>query len=129
MSDAVAVRRQLKIKSGVVKRLSKEIGLYTKEVEQNRIKVEKFKADGAEDWDIKNGVRTYQSVSSCPLTLWQRKTRLIDESQRMVRDSQDRLGKATEELRVLVNSAERVDGLEGEEELAEARETLEAASI
>ncbi|KAI0061376.1 tubulin binding cofactor A [Artomyces pyxidatus] len=111
MSDIVALRRQLKIKSGVVKRLTKENRLYTKEVEDNRLKVEKFKADGAEDWDIKNG------------------TRLVEESQKMVKDTEVRLGTSVGELRDLVNEAEKIAELQTDEELLQAKEALEAASL
>lgn len=38
-------------------RLFKEHRSYVLEEEQQKIKVDKFVADGAEDWDIKNGVR------------------------------------------------------------------------
>ena len=37
-------------------RLFKEHKSYILEEEQQKIKVDKFVADGAEDWDIKNGV-------------------------------------------------------------------------
>jgi hypothetical protein len=38
-------------------RLGKENVLYTKEAEVQKRKLDKFIADGAEDWDINNGVR------------------------------------------------------------------------
>jgi len=57
MSDVPAIRRQLKIRSGVVKRLAKEHVSYGKEAEELQRKVDNFIADGAEEWDIKNGVR------------------------------------------------------------------------
>lgn len=82
MSDIPTARRQLKIKSGVVKRyanillwlkttllillvirLSKEHALYRKEAEQQQRKLDKFIADGAEGWDINNGVR---ELHQCP---------------------------------------------------------------
>ena len=31
--------------------------MYRKEVEQNQIRLEKLRADGAEEWDVKNAVR------------------------------------------------------------------------
>ena len=78
MSDTATVKKQLKIKTGAVSRcsvltcrcdlqctdksvasgrLGKERALYTKEEEQLRIKLDKFKEDGAEAWHIKNTVR------------------------------------------------------------------------
>ena len=78
MSEVEKTRKQLKIKAGVAKRcdaplarrrtgtseaepnaqrLMKEVGMYRKEVEQNQIRLEKLRADGAEEWDVKNAVR------------------------------------------------------------------------
>ena len=31
--------------------------MYRKEVEQNQIRLQKLRADGAEEWDVKNAVR------------------------------------------------------------------------
>ena len=31
--------------------------MYHKEVEQNQIRLEKLRVDGAEEWDVKNAVR------------------------------------------------------------------------
>ena len=45
--------RQLKIKTGVVKRLGKEKMSYKKEAEQQTAKVEKMKAEGKDEYDIK----------------------------------------------------------------------------
>jgi len=64
MSDLPAARRQLMIKSGVVKRLAKEHALYKKEAEAQQQKLDKFIADSAEAWDINNGVRPYYSTTS-----------------------------------------------------------------
>lgn len=86
MSDKTTVLRQLKIKSGVAKRyvhhrvsrrappltfiarlfarsLYKEQKSYVVEAEQQKIKLDKFVADGAENWDIKNAVSTYSMVA------------------------------------------------------------------
>lgn len=40
-------------------RLSKEHNLYTKEAEELKVKLDKFKAEKAEDWDINNTVLTW----------------------------------------------------------------------
>jgi tubulin-specific chaperone A len=34
--------------------------LYKKEIDQGVLKRDKFVADGAEEWDIKNAVRTFE---------------------------------------------------------------------
>ena len=38
--------------------------MYRKEVEQNQIRLEKLRADGAEEWDVKNAVRILSFSSS-----------------------------------------------------------------
>ncbi|KAG6879452.1 hypothetical protein C0992_002583 [Termitomyces sp. T32_za158] len=111
MSDLNDVaRRQLKIKSGVVKRLFKEHALYTKEAEEQQKKLDKFVAEGAEDWDIKNG------------------TRMMEEANKMIVDSANRLGKAAGELRDLINEGKKNPALADDEELLKAEEILEEAS-
>lgn len=54
--------RQLKIKTGVVKRLHKEESSYIQEVEDQQKVVEKLKADGADGADIRAAV--------CEITDW-----------------------------------------------------------
>ncbi|KIP11705.1 hypothetical protein PHLGIDRAFT_437851 [Phlebiopsis gigantea 11061_1 CR5-6] len=83
MSDTAAIQRQLRIKTGVAKRLFKEHRSYILEAEQQKIKLDKFVADGAEDWDIKNAKR------------------MLEESHKMVADTANRLGNAVQDLRQL----------------------------
>ncbi|KAF9469711.1 tubulin binding cofactor A-domain-containing protein [Collybia nuda] len=111
MSDIPAIRRQLKIKAGVVKRLGKECNLYKKEAGDQRRKLDKFIADGAEDWDINNG------------------TRMMEESDKMITDSANRLGKAVGELRDLIVEAKKELGLAGDQELLEAEKVLQEAGV
>lgn len=77
MSDAVTIRRQLKIKTGSVNRLekrsrlmimsqsstslSKEHKLYVEEADEQQRRLDKFVEDKADDWSIKNGVRATYS--------------------------------------------------------------------
>ncbi|KAG6846070.1 hypothetical protein H0H87_006434 [Tephrocybe sp. NHM501043] len=105
-----AARRQLKIKSGVVKRLSKEQTLYRKEAEQQQRKLDQFIAAGAEGWDINNG------------------TRMMEEANKMIVDSANRLGKAAGELRDLIIEGKKNPDLVNDEELLKAEEILEEAS-
>ncbi|TFY71835.1 hypothetical protein EVG20_g1178 [Dentipellis fragilis] len=139
--DTPALRRQLQIKAGVAKRsvcmsmpypsipthsrctihrIVKEQRIYRDEVEELRRKTDKLAAEGAEEWDIKNGVRLHQSPSpftsllfpSLPhLLLLSRvltartgrtQNRMTEESEKMVKDANVRLGKAVGELRDLV---------------------------
>jgi len=109
--DITAIKRQLKIKAGVVIRLTKEHTLYRKEAEDQQRKLDKFIADGAEDWDIKNGKR------------------MMEESNKMIQDSNTRLGKAVGDLRDLVVEAKKNTALAEAEELFKAEEELEKASV
>jgi len=111
MSDPASIRRQLKIKSGVATRLFKEHNTYRKEAEDQQRKLDKFIAEKAEDWDIKNA------------------TRMMEESNKMIKDSAERLGKAVGELRDLVVSAKKEAALANTEELLKAEEALETASV
>ena len=49
--------RQLRIKTGSVKRLHKELGMYSQELERETARVEKMKADGVDEYDVKQAVR------------------------------------------------------------------------
>ncbi|KZV69714.1 tubulin binding cofactor A [Peniophora sp. CONT] len=111
MSEVEKTRKQLRIKTGVAKRLMKEVGMYRKEVEQNQIRLEKLRADGAEDWDVKNAGL------------------LVAESEKMVTDSSDRMGRAVGELRDLVVLAKKHPELSNDEEYLKAEEALEEAAL
>ena len=53
MSEA---KRQLKIKTGSVKRLAKEVVMYKKDEETETARVNRMKADGSDASDIKHAV-------------------------------------------------------------------------
>ncbi|KAG5645346.1 hypothetical protein DXG03_006408 [Asterophora parasitica] len=108
--DLLAARRQLKIKSGVVKRLSKEHALYKTEAGQQQQKLDKFVADGAEGWDINNA------------------TRMMEEANKMIVDAANRLGKATGELKDLITASKKEPQLAEDQELLDAEKILEEAS-
>jgi len=106
MSDIdIAIRRQLRIKSGVVHRLTKENGLYREQADQLEAKKNKFIADGAEHWDISNA------------------TNMAEESRKMVQDTSTRLEKAAEELATLITSVKTKLAVD-DEELIKAEEIL-----
>lgn len=42
--------RQIKIKTGVVKRLTKEKSVYGKEVDQQKLRIEKLRAEGKDEY-------------------------------------------------------------------------------
>ncbi|KZT72923.1 tubulin binding cofactor A [Daedalea quercina L-15889] len=111
MSDTAALRRQLKIKSGSAKRLYKEHKSYQKEEEDLTRKLNKLIADNGDEWQIKNT------------------RRMLEESQRMIQDTSNRLGTATQDLREVLVAAEKVSELHSEPELVAAQETMETVSI
>ncbi|KAI9438191.1 tubulin binding cofactor A [Lactarius indigo] len=114
MSSSEATRKQLKIKSGVVKRYHKELALYNAEVVENKKKLESATAvdagGGDESWDVRN-------VKS-----------LIRESENMVRDTATRLERAAGELGDLVKLAKGNAKLEQDAELLDAETVLAAAT-
>ncbi|KAJ8597552.1 tubulin binding cofactor A [Rhizopogon salebrosus TDB-379] len=111
MSDKPAIHRQLNIKSGVAKRLLKEHILYAKEAEEQQRKVDKLIADNAETWDV-NSAR-----------------RILEESHRMIKDSDNRLGKAVQDLRELVLQVKAKPEFAEDDELVRAEDALEEASV
>ncbi|KAJ7750323.1 tubulin binding cofactor A-domain-containing protein [Mycena metata] len=110
-ADIAALRRQLKIKSGVTSRLKKEHELYQKEAVDQKIKQDKLVADGAEEWDIKNAGK------------------MLDESEKMIKDSAGRFARAYGELRDLIVSAKKEAALAQDAEFLKAEGILEEASL
>jgi len=102
MSEIPAIQKQLKIKSGTVQRYEKELSFYRKEVEDLGKKLDKFIAQNAEEWDIKNT------------------NKMIDESKKMVVDTEKKLEKATGDLKDLVQQVKDKPALAETEELKKA---------
>ncbi|KAH0539939.1 tubulin-specific chaperone A-like [Cotesia glomerata] len=94
--------RTLKIKTGVVKRLTKEKITYEKEATQQQERVEKYKKEGKDQHDIK------------------KQEEVLQESLMMVPDCQRRLVKAYEELKNILDS---------EQDLKETETYIEAEKI
>ncbi|XP_055542399.1 tubulin-specific chaperone A [Wyeomyia smithii] len=94
--------RQLTIKTGVVKRLSKEKTVYEKEVVTQQNRIDKLKAAGSDDHDIR------------------KQEEVLQESLMMVPDCQRRLAKAYEELSEM---------LKNEEELKESEQYIAAVTV
>jgi len=109
-NDVAAIRRQLKIRSGVVQRLAKENKLYGEEAKQLEAKKNKFIAEGAEHWDISNA------------------TKMMEESKKMVHDTSTRLEKAVELLVAVITSAKGETQLTDDEELIKAEEILKVST-
>ncbi|XP_016126844.1 tubulin-specific chaperone A [Sinocyclocheilus grahami] len=93
---------QIKIKTGVVKRLAKEEVLYIKEAKQQEEKIERLKAEAGDEYVIKKQLEVLQ------------------ESRMMIPDCHRRLATAHADLQQL---------LETEEELAEMEEYKEARTV
>lgn len=113
MSDAElkTFQRQLNIKSGAALRLLKDHQSYQKEEETNKKRLDKFIADGAEDWDIKNAGK------------------VLTETQNMIKHSASSLGKTTQELRDMIVAAEKNPAFAEDESLKKAKDTWEIVSI
>ena len=57
LASMADILKALRIRSGVVRRLRKELALYSSESEREQEKVEKMRADGKDAYDIKQQVK------------------------------------------------------------------------
>lgn len=94
--------RQIKIKTGVVKRLAKEKVMYEKEAKQQEEKIERMKTTGEDEYVIK------------------KQTEILQESRMMIPDCSRRLEAAYTDLTQM---------LENEKELEEAEEYKDARGM
>merc|ERR1712025_1447889 len=97
--------KKLRIQTGVVKRCGKEKLSYRKEADMQREKIEKMKAEGKEEADIKK-------MNEC-----------MQESLMMIPDCHRRLEKAVNELKPLYDELEKE--FEEEKIVLEAQQALE----
>ncbi|KAJ1209347.1 hypothetical protein NDU88_004725 [Pleurodeles waltl] len=100
--------RQIKIKTGVVKRLVKEKAMYEKEAKQQEEKVEKLKAEGGDEYVIKKQIEVLQ------------------ESRMMIPDCQRRLEAAHGDLAQLLETEKDLDEAE---DYKDARGVLESVKL
>nr|KAF6491195.1 tubulin folding cofactor A [Molossus molossus] len=100
--------RQIKIKTGVVKRLAKEKMMYEKEAKQQEEKIEKMKAEDGENYAIK------------------KQAEILQESRMMIPDCQRRLEAAYTDLLQILESEKE---LEEAEEYKEARLVLDSVKL
>ncbi|XP_008178244.1 tubulin-specific chaperone A [Acyrthosiphon pisum] len=102
--------KTLKIKTGVVKRLTKEKLMYIQETDQQQEKVEKLKKAGIDENTLK------------------KQEEVLRESQMMIPDTQRRLKAAFEELKSIVADCEELkeeqDYLNAQKFLAEAEKEM-----
>uniref|UniRef100_V5GR97 Tubulin-specific chaperone A n=1 Tax=Anoplophora glabripennis TaxID=217634 RepID=V5GR97_ANOGL len=107
--------RTIKIKTGVVKRLAKEKTVYEREAEQQKVRVEKFKKDGKDEYEIR------------------KQEEVLNESYMMVPDCQRKLLAAFEELRNILeveqDLKETEDYLAAHRALEEAKAQLPIAEL
>ncbi|KAG8865226.1 hypothetical protein FRB96_000116 [Tulasnella sp. 330] len=108
-SDLANIRRQLKIKTGVVKRQIKELDLYRQEEAENVQRVEKLKAEGADGADIRHAETVLQ------------------EAKKMVPSAKERTGNTVRDLKDLTNQVKEMPEMEGDENLMHAMEAIELA--
>ncbi|XP_051693560.1 tubulin-specific chaperone A isoform X2 [Oryctolagus cuniculus] len=100
--------RQIKIKTGVVKRLVKEKVMYEKEAKQQEEKIEKMRAEDGENYAIK------------------KQAEILQESRMMIPDCQRRLEAACTDLQQILESEK---DLEEAEEYKEARLVLDSVKL
>lgn len=100
--------RTIKIKTGVVKRLAKEKTVYEREAEQQKLRIQKFKDDGKDDYEIR------------------KQEEVLSESLMMVPDCQRRLVVAYEELNKILGSEQ---DLKDTEDYLAAVKVLEEAKL
>uniref|UniRef100_A0AC11EDM4 Tubulin folding cofactor A n=1 Tax=Ovis aries TaxID=9940 RepID=A0AC11EDM4_SHEEP len=121
--------RQIKIKTGVVKRLVKEKMMYEKEAKQQEEKIEKMKAEDGENYAIKKqrcelNAHVLPSLHVSQVVLLQ--AEILQESRMMIPDCQRRLEAAHTDLLQLLESEK---DLEEAEEYKEARLVLDSVKL
>ncbi|CCG84397.1 protein of unknown function [Taphrina deformans PYCC 5710] len=104
MSEA---KRSLKIKTGAVKRLAKDVQYSQKESESERTRLATLKANGGDEYEIRA------------------QDKVIADADQMIPDYRKRLAAAIEELEELTTSDE--PALQDSEELKSANEVLAEA--
>ncbi|XP_027462582.1 tubulin-specific chaperone A isoform X1 [Zalophus californianus] len=122
--------RQIKIKTGVVKRLVKEKMMYEKEAKQQEEKIEKMKAEDGENYAIKKQIYrnlqlVFREVTHTPHSS-SYNAEILQESRMMIPDCQRRLEAAYTDLLQLLESEK---DLEETEEYKEARLVLDSVKL
>ena len=81
---AMDLKRQVKVKTGVVKRLRKELAMYEQEKVQNEKRVDEMRANGADTYDIRQAVS--ERGSRDPLLLFSGGHALVARSSSLARE-------------------------------------------
>lgn len=100
-------KRQLKIKSGIVKRITREHDSYLKEIQREKDRLEKLRDDSAEDHIIR------------------KQEEVIQESIQMIPNTKKRLQDALEELNNFMKDNDTQQELISSEEWTEANIIIE----
>merc|ERR1739848_165466 len=100
------LKRQVKVKTGVVKRLRKELAMYQEEKVQNDKRVEDMRASGADTYDVRQAER------------------VADESAMMIPDCKVRFVAAFLDLQSLADAEKENTEINGTEEYKLALEVL-----
>jgi tubulin-specific chaperone A len=100
--------RTIKIKSGVVKRLAKEKVVYEREVEVQKVRIEKLKAQGKDEYELK------------------KQDEVLKECLMMVPDCQRRLSVAYDDLKNILDTEK---DLENSADYITAQKILDEAKL
>eukprot|EP00794_Sanderia_malayensis_P009888 gene9888-10898_t len=100
--------RQIKIKTGIIKRIAKERSMYEKEVKDHEIKAEKMKEEGKDEYDIRKQIE------------------ILNESKQMIPDCTKRLKNAYSELTQIL---EKEQDLAETEDYKVAKDLLQEVSV
>ncbi|KAJ3369366.1 hypothetical protein AMAG_14590 [Allomyces macrogynus ATCC 38327] len=101
--------RDLKIKTGVVKRVHKETFMYQKEAEQQQARIQKLIDSGADEHDVR------------------KQKEVLQETLVMIPDTQRRLAAAFHELEGAVDALSKFPDVQGTPELEAAQAILAEA--
>ncbi|CAO1637238.1 unnamed protein product [Jaminaea pallidilutea] len=98
MSDVSSIKRQLTIKSGVVKRLTKEEQTYVKEAEEQRQRVQRMEAEvpSADEWQLKQQHKVLQDCMQMIPDCRKRLEAAVDDLQDYVEGLDASLAETTE---------------------------------
>ncbi|KAF8335053.1 tubulin binding cofactor A-domain-containing protein [Cantharellus anzutake] len=112
MSLAATLKQGLKIKTGSLKRLSKEHKSYAQEVIDHKAKLDKSIKENGEEWDIKNA------------------RNLVIESEKMTAHVQKAVLRTYNELKEAVEVADADESIaENDPDLIAAKATLDSVTI
>lgn len=102
-------KKQLKVKSGIVKRITREFESYEKEVAKDKDRISKLRESGSDEHTIK------------------KQEDVLQETLSMLPNTRKRLQDAVEDLQNLMREHENDEGFKESTEWAEANLNLESA--